>query len=76
MSAVSPGAVETDFTITRYRGDKEKADAKYKGYQPLVGEDVAESIYFIAAQSEHVNIEELILQPIAQASAFVWNKKL
>jgi NADP-dependent 3-hydroxy acid dehydrogenase YdfG len=76
VSSVSPGATETEFSIVRYKGDKGKADEKYKGYIPLTGEDVAESIYFIASQPDHVNIEEIILQPKAQASAYVYHKEI
>lgn len=74
VSTVSPGATETEFSIVRYKGDKGKADEKYKGYVPLSGNDVAETIYFIASQPEHVNIEEIVLQPTAQASPFVMHK--
>ena len=56
VSAVSPGAVETEFSVVRYKGNKEMADKTYDGFEPLKAEDVAESIYFIANQPKHVNI--------------------
>jgi NADP-dependent 3-hydroxy acid dehydrogenase YdfG len=71
VSAVSPGAVDTEFSLVRYKGDEAKAAEKYKGYQPLVAEDIAESVYFIASQPEHINIQEIIILPKAQANPYV-----
>ncbi|MCP4120417.1 MAG: SDR family NAD(P)-dependent oxidoreductase [Bacteroidetes bacterium] len=75
VSSVSPGATETEFSIIRYKGDKQKAIDKYKGFEPLTGADIAESVYFVAAQPEHVNIQEVYVAPRAQASPFVLNRK-
>lgn len=74
VSAVSPGATETEFSIVRYKGDESRAADKYVGYAPLTATDVAESTFFIASQPEHVNIEEIYLQPRAQASPFILNR--
>ena len=71
VSAVSPGAVETEFSVVRYKGNKEMADKTYDGFEPLKAEDVAESIYFIANQPKHVNIEEILVLPTAQASTSI-----
>jgi NADP-dependent 3-hydroxy acid dehydrogenase YdfG len=71
VSAVSPGAVETEFSMVRYKGNKEMADKTYDGFEPLRAEDVAESIYFIANQPKHVNIEEILVLPTAQASTSI-----
>ncbi|HNF48457.1 MAG TPA: SDR family NAD(P)-dependent oxidoreductase [Chitinophagales bacterium] len=75
VSVVSPGAADTEFSLVRFKGDKEKADAVYEGFKPLQAEDVAESIYFMATQPPHVNIEEIFILPTAQATATIVHKK-
>ncbi len=75
VSLVNPGATETEFSLVRFKGDIEKAENVYKGYKPLSGEDVANVIYFAATLPPHVNINDLLLMPTAQASANFFNKK-
>lgn len=75
VSAIAPGAVETEFSEVRFKGDKEKAEKVYKGFEPLVAEDIAETIWFVASRPPHVNINDLIIMPTAQANATVFNKK-
>lgn len=74
VSVISPGAAETEFSLVRFKQDKEKADAVYDGYQPLQAEDVANTIFFIATQPSHVNIEEIFLLPTAQATSNIIHK--
>ncbi|MDR0295919.1 MAG: SDR family oxidoreductase [Prevotellaceae bacterium] len=74
VSQISPGAAETEFSIVRFKGDKERADNVYKGYEPLQAEDIANVVYFVATLPAHVNINDLVIMPTAQASATVWNK--
>lgn len=74
VSVVSPGATDTEFSIVRYKGNQELADKTYDGFEPLKGEDIAESVFFIANQPKHVNIEEIFILPTAQASATIFNK--
>jgi 3-hydroxy acid dehydrogenase/malonic semialdehyde reductase len=74
VSAIHPGAVETEFSEVRFKGDTEKADAVYKGYKALQAEDIADIIYFVVTRPYHVNIEDLIVYPTAQASATIMNK--
>ncbi|HZJ20020.1 MAG TPA: SDR family NAD(P)-dependent oxidoreductase [Pricia sp.] len=74
VGAVNPGAVETEFSNIRFKGDGEKADAVYNGFQPLMAEDIAETLYFVVTRPPHVNIADLTVTPTAQASATVWNK--
>lgn len=69
VSHVAPGMVETEFSIVRFGGDTEKAKVPYHGLQPLTGEDIAEVIWWIAAQPAHVNINDIVVMPTAQASA-------
>ncbi len=75
VSGVYPGAVETEFSEVRFKGDKEKAKKVYEGFEPLVAADVAEAIYYMASRPAHVNVNELILMPAAQADATTINRK-
>jgi NADP-dependent 3-hydroxy acid dehydrogenase YdfG len=69
VSSVSPGAVNTEFSTVRFKGDKEKADKFYEGFTPLVAEDIAELIYFVISRPAHVNIADTIIFPTAQTAA-------
>ena len=71
VTNVAPGAVETEFSMVRFKNDSERADLVYSGYQPLVAEDIAESIYFALMQPEHVQIADITVTPKAQASGSV-----
>lgn len=75
VSAIHPGAVETAFSEVRFKGNKEKAANVYKGYKALQAEDIADIIYFVVSRPYHVNIEDLIVYPTAQASATILNKE-
>lgn len=69
VTAVHPGAVETEFSEVRFKGDKDRAKKVYEGFEPLVAQDVAETIWFAASRPAHVNINELTVMPTAQAGA-------
>lgn len=69
VTAVHPGAVETEFSVVRFKGDEARAKKVYDGFEPLVAMDVAETIWFAVSRPPHVNINELIVMPTAQASA-------
>ena len=75
VSLVEPGAVETEFSEVRFKGDKEKAKNVYKGYQPLTGEDIADVVYFVSSVPSHVNISDVMVVPTAQASVSMVYKK-
>lgn len=75
VSQVAPGAVETEFSVVRFHGDQEKADAVYKGFQALSPEDVADAIFYVSNTPQHVNINDLVIMPTAQASAVILNKE-
>jgi serine 3-dehydrogenase len=69
VSSVDPGMVETEFSLVRFHGDGERAQAVYTGLDPLQGEDVAEAVLFCATRPPHANVREMVLMPSAQASA-------
>ncbi|MDR1861271.1 MAG: SDR family NAD(P)-dependent oxidoreductase [Bacteroidales bacterium] len=69
VTTISPGAVETEFSLVRFKGDKQKADNVYRGFTPLSGRDVAETILFVLTRPAHVTIDDLLVMPVAQASA-------
>lgn len=74
VSSVCPGAVETEFSEVRFKGDKPKADKVYEGFRPLVAEDIAETILFILTRPEHVNIDDMLIMPTAQAFTREFNR--
>ena len=75
ISTVDPGLVETDFSIVRFKGDAERAKKPYENIKPLVGADIADIIVFVASRSAHVNINEVIVMPKAQASAMMVHRE-
>lgn len=69
VSSVSPGMVETEFSLVRFKGDGKKASNVYKGLQPLTAEDIAETICWVASRPTHVNINDVLIMPTNQASS-------
>ncbi|ORB10873.1 SDR family NAD(P)-dependent oxidoreductase [Mycobacterium noviomagense] len=69
LTEIAPGAVETEFSLVRFAGDQQRADAVYAGMTPLVAEDIAEVIGFVASRPPHVNIDQVVIRPRDQASA-------
>lgn len=76
VSQVAPGAVETEFSLVRFKGDDEKASGVYKGYSPLTAADIANTVFWVISQPEHVNISDVVVMPKAQAGTYYWNKSL
>jgi len=76
VGAVHPGLVETEFSNIRFKGDDDRADQVYKGFDPLTPEDIADIIAFVVTRPYHVNISDLVVLPTAQASATVLNKNI
>ncbi len=75
VSSISPGAVETEFSMVRYHGDEEKAKAVYKGIVPLTAEDIADTLEFIVTRPDHVSINDIQLNPAQQANTYIINRK-
>lgn len=71
VSNIAPGAVETEFSLVRFKGNQELSDNVYKGFEPLVGEDIANAIEYLLQQPEHVQIADVTIFPKAQAGGTV-----
>jgi NADP-dependent 3-hydroxy acid dehydrogenase YdfG len=69
LTEIAPGMVETEFSVVRFGGDKDKADALYQGLTPLVAADIADVIGFVASRPSHVNLDQIVIRPRDQASA-------
>ncbi|HSV88148.1 MAG TPA: SDR family NAD(P)-dependent oxidoreductase [Bacteroidales bacterium] len=76
VTQISPGAVETEFSQVRFHGDLDKASKVYQGFKPLTGADVAEVVAFALSLPKHVNINDMLLMPTAQATASLINRNL
>jgi 3-hydroxy acid dehydrogenase/malonic semialdehyde reductase len=68
LTTVDPGLAETEFSVVRFKGDQEKADAVYKGVDPLTADDVADCIMFALTRPFHVNVDEIVVKAQAQSS--------
>jgi len=68
VTGIHPGAVETEFSEVRFKGDKERASKVYEGYDPLLAVDIADAIWYAVSRPAHVNINDMIIMPSAQAS--------
>ena len=75
VTNIKPGLVETNFSVVRFRGDKERADNVYKGIKPLTGEDIAGVAYFAASAPEHMQVAEILVMPTYQATGTIVSKK-
>ncbi|MCL1942195.1 MAG: SDR family oxidoreductase [Candidatus Azobacteroides sp.] len=68
VSQIAPGQAETEFSVVRFKGDEEKAENVYRGFEPLTAEDIADAIVYVCEAPPHVNITDLLIMPTAQAS--------
>ncbi|WP_199141043.1 SDR family NAD(P)-dependent oxidoreductase [Pedobacter sp. ASV12] len=69
VTAINPGMVETEFSVVRFKGDEARAKKVYDGLEPLVAQDIAEAIWFAVSRPPHVNINDMLIMPTAQATA-------
>jgi NADP-dependent 3-hydroxy acid dehydrogenase YdfG len=76
LTEIAPGMVKTDFSLRRFEGDEERAAKVYEGVTPLVAEDVAEVIGFVASRPSHVNLDMVVIRPRDQASASRFNRRI
>ena len=74
VTAIHPGAAETEFSLVRYHGDADKAKSVYAGYEPLIADDIADIAYFAASRPAHVVLNEIVVTPTAQAAPAYWHK--
>jgi NADP-dependent 3-hydroxy acid dehydrogenase YdfG len=75
VTQISPGAVETEFSLVRFHGDTARAKSIYEGYESLVADDIADCIWFVISRPPHVNINDMVVMPAAQASATLFHKE-
>jgi NADP-dependent 3-hydroxy acid dehydrogenase YdfG len=68
VTSIAPGMVDTEFSLVRFKGDKTRADKVYEGLVPLSADDVAEAIWFALSRPAHVNINDMLIMPTAQAN--------
>jgi NADP-dependent 3-hydroxy acid dehydrogenase YdfG len=74
VTQICPGAVETEFSLVRFHGDAERAGKVYEGFENLVADDIAECIHFVVTRPPHVNINDMVVMPTAQATATLFHK--
>jgi len=71
VTAIHPGMVETEFSIVRFKGDENRAKKVYDGFEPLIAEDIADAIWYAVSRPAHVNINDMLIMPTAQAAATI-----
>jgi NADP-dependent 3-hydroxy acid dehydrogenase YdfG len=76
LTEIAPGAVETEFSLVRFEGDQDRAEGVYQGITPLVAEDVAEVIGFVASRPSHVDLDQIVIRPRDQAPNGRFNRRL
>jgi 3-hydroxy acid dehydrogenase / malonic semialdehyde reductase len=74
VTNIAPGAAETEFSLVRFKGDEATAKSVYDGFDPLMAEDIADAIWYVCSRPKHVNINDLVIMPAAQASSTVFHK--
>lgn len=75
VTQVCPGAVETEFSVVRFKGDQSRADQVYKGFTPLDADDIANAVYYAISQPSHVDVQDMLVMPTAQANASTFHKE-
>ncbi|WP_199117047.1 SDR family NAD(P)-dependent oxidoreductase [Pedobacter sp. ASV28] len=71
VTAINPGMVETEFSIVRFKGDEGRAKKVYDGLEPLIAQDIADAIWYVVSRPAHVNINDMLIMPTAQATATI-----
>jgi NADP-dependent 3-hydroxy acid dehydrogenase YdfG len=76
VTQICPGAVETEFSLVRFKGDQARADQVYAGFENLVADDIAEAVHYVVSQPPHVDIQDMLVMPTAQASSNIFYKEI
>lgn len=74
VTAINPGMVETEFSVVRFKGDEDRAKKVYEGLEPLIADDIADAIWYAVSRPKHVNINDMLIMPTAQATATLINR--
>ncbi|MDH6308361.1 3-hydroxy acid dehydrogenase/malonic semialdehyde reductase [Dysgonomonas sp. PFB1-18] len=75
VTQICPGAVETEFSLVRFKGDQARADQVYAGYDNLVADDIAEAVHYAVSQPAHVNVQDILIMPTAQATGNMFHRE-
>ncbi|MFR9164858.1 MAG: SDR family oxidoreductase [Dysgonomonas sp.] len=75
VTLVAPGFAETEFSLVRFKGDKDRAAHVYEGFSPLVAEDIADAVHYAITAPDHVDIQDVLIMPKVQASATIFHKE-
>ena len=74
VTEINPGMVETEFSVVRFKGDEDRAKKVYENLEPLIAEDIADAIWYVVSRPKHVNINDMLIMPAAQATATIINR--
>ncbi len=75
VTVLHPGAVETEFSVVRFKGDADRAKKVYEGFDPLLANDIADAAWYAVSRPQHVNINEMLIMPTSQANSVFFNKE-
>lgn len=75
VTSINPGAVETEFSLVRFKGDEDRAKKVYENFEPLIANDIADAIWYVVSRPKHVNINDMLIMPTAQATGTIINRK-
>ncbi|MET0572575.1 MAG: SDR family NAD(P)-dependent oxidoreductase [Pedobacter agri] len=74
VTEINPGMVETEFSVVRFKGDEARAKKVYENFEPLIADDIADAIWYVVSRPKHVNINDMLIMPTAQATATIVNR--
>jgi NADP-dependent 3-hydroxy acid dehydrogenase YdfG len=74
VTEINPGMVETEFSMVRFKGDEDRAKKVYENLEPLIAGDIADAIWYVVSRPKHVNINDMLIMPTAQATATIINR--
>lgn len=74
VTQVCPGAVQTEFSLVRFKGDEQRANLVYEGFNPLIADDIANAVYYAVSQPANVDVQDILVMPTAQANSNLFHK--